>query len=714
MSEDKRSLSVKVDWKNPPKLTDLKDDFIAAESSHMAQVAKIDTWLHNLNPPNAKSVVSADEKNPFKQGKATAANTGNSQLKSKLIRKQAEWRYTSLSEPFLNTPDIFKILPVTAEDVFSAKQNQLVLNNQFNNQINKVALIDKMSRVGVNEGTVVFRVSWENETTDVEVEYPIYELVPVQSEEQMQMLQEAAQADPSQLPPELAAAIAQTKETGVPVIPMPTGEIETVVEEKVTKNQPMVDICNYKNVRIDPSCNGEIDEAEFVTYQYETNYSNMEKSGYYTNLDIIRDTDNNSVIGSPDHVSNWADSGFMFKDSPRKKFVITEYWGYWDIDGDGITKPIVAAWVGDVMVRLEENPYPDQELPFVVIQYLPVKDATNGEPDGELLIDNQNVAGALMRGMIDSMGKSANAQTGIRKGSLDVVNRRKFDQGKDYEFNDQGDAQNSIYMHKFPEIPMSAYTLLNMQNTEAESLSGIKAFANEGISGNGLGATAAAANGALGAAARREIGILRRFAEGMKKVGRKIVAMNAEFLSEEEVVRITAEEFVPVRRDDLAGKFDLELRISTAEADEQKAKELAFMLQTTGQAFGVEFSKMILAEIADLRKMPHLSKQLREFTQQPDQHQQALQQLELAEKQAEIAKTQAETQKILAEAQLSGTKGTNVQADTDKKNLDFLEQEAGVTQARTLQNSGEQAKSNMELEAFKNLVTPQKQIDPMA
>jgi len=714
MSDVKNTTAVKTNWKNPPSLMDLKDDYTAVESSHSTLVAKVDTWLYNLNPPSAKAKRTADESNPFKTSKANPVNEGRSKLQSKLIRKQAEWRYTSLSEPFLNTPDIFKILPVTAEDVFSAKQNQLVLNNQFNNQINKVALIDKMSRVGVNEGTVIFKVAWESESTEIEVEYPIYELIPATLPEHVQLLQEASQADPATLPPELAAALEQSSTTGSPFIPNPTGEMETVIEEKVVKNQPTVDICNYRNVRIDPSCNGDIDLAEFVIYDYETNYSQMEKAGYYSNLDTIRDGNNNSVIGSPDHSSNWAQSGFMFKDSPRKKFVITEYWGYWDIDGDGITKPIVAAWVGDVMVRLEENPYPDQELPFVAIQYLPVKEEVSGEPDGELLIDNQNVAGALMRGMIDSMGKSANAQTGIKKGALDVINKRKFEAGKDYEFNDVGDAQNSIYMHKFPEIPMSAYTLLNMQNTEAESLSGVKAFANEGISGNGLGATAAAANGALGAAARREIGILRRFAEGVKKVGRKIIAMNAEFLSEEEVVRITADEFVPVRRDDLAGKFDLELRISTAEADEQKAKELAFMLQTTGQAFGVEFSKMILAEIADLRKMPHLAKQLREFAPQPDQHQQAVQQLELAEKQAEIAKTQAETQKILAEAQLSGTKATNTQADTDKKNLDFVEQEAGVTQARDLQKHGEQAKSNMELEAFKNLIQPQKQTDPMA
>ena len=45
-----------------------------------------------------------------------------------------------------------------------------------------------------------------------------------------------------------------------------------------------------------------------------------------------------------------------------------EYWGYWDINNDGIVKPFVATWVGDVMIRLEENPYPDKQLPYVLVQ----------------------------------------------------------------------------------------------------------------------------------------------------------------------------------------------------------------------------------------------------------------------------------------------------------------------------------------------------------
>ncbi|MDR8444735.1 chromosome partitioning protein ParB, partial [Acinetobacter baumannii] len=81
---------------------------------------------------------------------------------------------------------------------------------------------------------------------------------------------------------------------------------------------------------------------------------------------------------------------------------------------------------------------------------------------------------------------------------------------------------------------------------------------------------------------KREMSILRRISAGVVRLGRKIISMNAEFLDEEQVIRITDEEFVAIKRDDLAGNFDLKLTISTAEGDEAKAQQIAFMMQTIG------------------------------------------------------------------------------------------------------------------------------------
>ncbi len=208
--------------------------------------------------------------------------------------------------------------------------------------------------------------------------------------------------------------------------------------------------------------------------------------------------------------------------------------------------------------------------------------------------------------------------------------------------------------------------------------------------------------------------ILRRLSAGMVSIGRKIIAMNAEFLSEEEVVRITDSEFVTIRRDDLKGEFDLRVVISTAEEDERKASELSFMLQTMGNNLPPDFSLLILTEIARLRKMPQLADKFKNYQPQPDPLQQKKIQLEMMLLQAQFEKEMALARKHSGEAQLAqletlteryntmlteakiGTeyaKARNLNTQSDNNELKFVEQESGVTQERNLQKLARQSQA---------------------
>ena len=668
-----------VDWKNPPTVTDLRQDFRDAQPNQATQISKINTWLDNLNVTGAAVVKSS---------------TNKSSIVPKLIRKQAEWRYSALTEPFLSTDDVFNIDPVTFEDKEAAVQNELVLNNQFNTKLNKVKFIDEYIRSAVDEGTVITRVGWQYEEKEVDVEVPVFELQPVQDPaliQQHQQIHQMMQQDPEAVAQQVLPEMQQAHQIFMQTQGMQQVQVGTRTEKqtKVVKNHPTVDVVDIRNVTIDPTCDGDIDKANFVVYSFESNLSQLKKDGRYKNLDKIA-LSNSSVLSDPDHTTKDT-TAFNFKDKPRKKFVVYEYWGYWDIDGDGMAEPIVAAWVDNVLIRLEENPFPDGKPPFVLVQYLPVRKSIYGEPDGALLEDNQKILGAVTRGMIDVMGRSANGQMGSRKDALDVTNKRKFDKGLDYEFNSNIDPRQAFFMHTYPEIPQSAQYMVNLQNMEAESLTGVKAF-HGGISGAGLGNTATGVRGALDAASKRELGILRRLAEGVKQIGRKIISMNSVFLSEEEIVRVTNEEFVAVKRDDLEGNFDLRLTISTAEADNQKAEELAFMLQTTSQSMGPAFTQLILSDIARLRKMPDLAKKIAEFQPQPDPYTEQMKMLELEMKKAQVANETAkgvenqidtELKKAKINSEMAKAKANKSKADLD--DLTFLEREGGIDQEKQLE-----------------------------
>lgn len=680
-----------TDWANPPTIAQLKQDLQDGRNVHNGQEIRVREYLDDLNiTGRAKPKVSK----------------GKSQVQPKLIRKQAEWRYAALSEPYLSTDDVFKVDPVTWEDRKAAQQNQLVLNNQFNTKIRKVQFIDHLIRTLVDEGTAVVRVGWDFIEEEYEEMVPTVEFILDETFlPTIQYIQQLKEESPSEydtnVEDELKQALDISLENGAPYRPQITGQ-KLVTKTRTVKNCPTVDICHYSNIIIDPTCEGDMDKATFAVFSFDSSLAELKKDGKYKNLEKINVT-NNGPLSEPDHVSGDPMQSFQFGDKARKKIVVYEYWGFWDIDNSGILKPIVATWVGDILIRMEENPFPDKKLPFVVFQYLPVRRSMYGEPDGVLISDNQKISGALSRGMIDIMAKTSAGQTGMRKDMLDATNKRRFEQGEDYEFNAGVDPRQGVHMHTFNEIPQSAQILLQQQNIEAESITGVKSF-SQGVSGNSLGAVAAGVRGALDAASKRELGILRRISAGIVEIARKFISMNSVWLEPEEVVRITNEEFVKVRRDDLAGNFDLKVDVSTAEEDEKKAQELAFMLQTMGQNLDPELTKMILSDIARLRKMPDMAKKIESYQPEPDPMQIKMQELQMALLEAQIATEQARAASFGAQAQLNTTKvGTevakagNIQAITDKTNLDYVEQETGVEQERNLQRQGAQAKAQGEL-----------------
>lgn len=684
--------SIKLtDWVNEPSILTLKGDLEMAKPSHDAQVGRINGW-------NDLMAVKGSAK--------PKSIKGRSSVQPKLIRRQAEWRYSALTEPFLGSNKLFKIEPVSHEDGPSAAQNELVLNWQFRTKLNRVKFIDDYVRATVDEGTSITRLGWKRKTVMVKEEVPVWTYFQIQTEEDLQILQQALEAKTTDqrgfdesADPALKAAVDYYEETGTPVSAQQTGTEEVDVE-KVLENQPTVEIMNPNNVFIDPSCQGDMDKALFVVVSFETNFAELSKDPErYKNLDKIN-WEGNTPLAQPDHETTTPDT-FQFKDKARKKVVAYEYWGYFDIAKDGVLVPIVCTWIGDVMIRMEENPFPDQKLPFVVVPYLPIKRDLYGEPDAELLEDNQKILGAVTRGMIDLLGRSANGQIGHAKGMLDPLNRRRYENGQDYEFNPNVNPQIGMLEHKYPEFPQSAFLMLNLQNQEAEALTGVKSFAG-GVSGDAYGDVAAGIRGVLDAASKREMAILRRLAKGMAEIGQKIIAMNGAFMTEKEVIRVTNEEFVTVLREDLPGNFDLEVDISTAEVDNAKAQDLAFMLQTIGNKMDLGITLMILAEIAKLKRMPVLAKQLLSFKPQLSPEQEELQKLE-------IEKARKEVEKLQSEINLNNAKAEEARANKDMKDLDFVEQETGTKHAREMQKQKAQARGNQDLTVTKALTTPVKE-----
>ena len=562
---------------------------------------------------------------------------GKSSIVSRDIKKQSEWQHASIIDPFVGMSDIIKADPVTYEDKPAAVQSELILNTQFCRQFDRYNFMTKAVKLLDMEGTVIVQTGWDYKEEEEEVEVPNI----VMDEYGREYID------------------GTTKDTRI----------------KVVRNRPTAVVCRHEDVFVDPTCQDNMDNCQFVIYRYETDMSTLKQDGRYKNLDKI-EIDSNE-ISDDDYVSPDGTS-FKYQDNPRKKLVVHEYWGNYDVDGDGIAEPIVCSWIGNTIIRLQSNPFPDKKPPFLVVPFNSVPFQLYGESNAELISVNQKIKTAIIRGFIDNMAQSNNGQKGVRKGALDPVNKARFFNGENYEYNSSGGKD--FHDGSYNQIPSSAFDVLSLMNNEIESITGVKGFSG-GINTGSLGAgSATAAKGALDAASVRRMNVVRNIAENLvKPLMRKWMSYNSEFLTDKEVMRITNNEFITINKDDLSGRIDIDIQVATAEDNQAKADALSFELQTGASSMDPEEVRMIRAEIARLKKMPEFAKRIETFRPEPDQLEQQIKQLEIQKLQAEIAKIQSETgendsDKIeaLSKAKLIDAQTAKLRAETDKIDLDFV------------------------------------------
>lgn len=658
-------------------LSNLKADFTASKLLRNELDQKIARWKSEYNAEPYGNEVN-----------------GRSKLVSRDIKKQSEWQHAALIEPFVSTPDIIKANPVTSEDAEIAPKIEVLLNTQFCRQFSRYNFMTKALKVLDQEGTVVIRTGWEYEEKIVEVE----EDREIPNPDYQRAIEAVNQgmADPS-----ILQSIEPTLITKV-----------RVRKTKPVKNHPTAMVCRNEDIFIDPTCQDDMDKCQFVIYRYETDMTTLKQAGIYKNLDKIKIPTGLTGTNDTEYITEDSTS-FRFSDTARKKIVVHEYWGNYDINGDDIAEPIVCTWIDNTIIRLEDNPFPDKKPPFLIVPFSAIPFKLYGESNAELLSDIQKIKTAIYRGFIDNMALSNNGQKGIKKGSLDEYNKQRFLNGENFEFNHYA---SDFFIGNFNELPSSIFNVLTLMNNEAESITGVASF-NTGINGNALGSTATSIRGAIDSASTRRLNIVRNISENLvKPLLRKWLAYDAMFLDEESQYRITNDTFVYLKRDDLGANIDIDLSISTSDDNRAKAQELAFVLQTVGPSEDPRLRKILMAQIAQLYRMPDLAKMIMDYKPEPDPMAEQMQQLQMQLLQAEIANTQAKAGENTvdqdvkrAKVQTELAKAKNLNSMADKTDLDYVHQYSGIKEKEALQRQQLQNQFNIDRETLKLLQSPKQQ-----
>ena len=164
---------------------------------------------------------------------------------------------------------------------------------------------------------------------------------------------------------------------------------EGVVALRVTwsaeKGGIVPELLDPASVVVDPCCQGDYRLAGFIVEVFEADLAALRKRGCYRNLERIdlaaapTLAEHSEFCLSPAEGEPVAAGAPVTDGAPaadgnieKKKLLVCEYWGWLHCDGSRFAKPVVAAWVGDTLIRFEDNPHPDRLPPFMVLALPPV------------------------------------------------------------------------------------------------------------------------------------------------------------------------------------------------------------------------------------------------------------------------------------------------------------------------------------------------------
>ena len=590
-------------------LKSFQNDFQNAYVYQEQNIAKVDIWRKRYNGE------------PYGN-----ENDGKSKIVSKDIKKISDQLISELSDPFINTPDIVRCEANIPSSTQSAIANEIVLNTQFCRMFDRFNFISQCVRTLVIDGTCVVKTGWEyNE--DVRI---------TSVEKEVNSINEYGN-------------IALDRETGMPI----TEKVNELEEQLVVvDNKPTALLCRNEDIYIDPTCLGDFSKARFIIHIFEADLDTLERDGRYTNLDQLK------LIEKTQDPYYIKDQYAIFDDKPRKKYIIYEYWGYYDVNEDGLVEPIVCAYVDNVVIRFDYNPFPDKKPPFIVCPLYPIPHKIYGESLAETLDDLQKTRTALLRGMIDNISKNNNSQVGIRKGTLDEINKKKFLNGQSFEY--QGSIQD-IFSGIYSEIPSSAFNMFQFSGNEAQSLVGV--YLNPEVPANGSTGQHNVGRSPLSTGSVRKLHYIKSISDNLiKPLLRKWIAYNGVYLDQETIFRISNTEYKLVNRDDLYGEIDIDLTISTNEDNMSKAHQLSFLLQTIGSSEDPNIRKIIMSKIARLYKMPDLASMIENYQPQPSEMEMQMMMLQVEKLKAEIQNLNADSNKTMFMGNLQQQKMLTEQA----------------------------------------------------
>jgi hypothetical protein len=370
--------------------------------------------------------------------------------------------------------------------------------------------------------------------------------------------------------------------------------------------------------------------------------------------------------------------------------LITELYMKIDVDGTGIAQQYKLTMGGDNYKLLSYEEW--GHMPFAVFEVDPEPHTFYGTSVADLIINDQDSATALLRGVLDNIALTNNPRTEIVDGMVNVDDLLNNEIGGIIRTKQAG----AITAQTVPFVAGQTLSAIQYYDQEIENKVGISK-ASLGLNPEALQArTATAVNATMqGAAQQIEIMARNLGQGGMTQLFKLLLKLTVENCDEATMMRVSGGQYEPVDPRSWNRSMDVAVNVGLGTGQEdQKQAALQQALQIQMQVFqaygpqnGIVGMTQIRNTLGDMLAMNGLSNTERYFLpmtieqeqmilqqqqQQAAQQQQALTQPE-AYVQAEQIKAQAKATSDMAKLQIDAQKAIAADdRDRDQMDQDLL------------------------------------------
>jgi len=497
---------------------------------------------------------------------------GRSKVVSTKVRDTIRAIKPSLMRVFLSTDKPVEFVPRNQEDVAMAEQATKYMHYQFN-ELNGYRVLNDVFHDALIKKVGVAKVYWdtyqEQETFDFqdlnEMEFSV-----LVNEDNVEVLQHTTKM------------VMEMDEFGMQ-IESPRHDLK--IARTVNRGKMCVESVPPEEFFIDRNSRS-IDDYYVVAHRTEMRVGDLVAMGYdyeeVYDLSGLQHSDTFSEVEEYQRRGYEEDYSDEDVQDPSMRLVaVTEAYIKIDVNGTGIPTLHKVTLGGNQYKLLDYEPC--GHIPFAVFEVDPEPHTFYGRSVADLILNDQDAATAMLRGVLDNVALTNNPRVEIVDGAVNVDDLLNNEIGGIIRVKQSG----AVQPQAVPFVAGQTLSALQYFDQQVEDKTGVTK-ASTGLSPDALQSTTATAVAATVQAQAAQVEVMaRNLAEGgMRQMFKLMLKTMVENVDEEQMMRLQGQSYVPVdpRSWNLGMDVSINVGLGTGRED-QKVAVLNQALQMQIQIF---------------------------------------------------------------------------------------------------------------------------------